>query len=54
MPSNIIQRINDDHAANQAHIAKQVAATGNRVIDRINHDHAAAQKHRLTGEKGTP
>ncbi len=23
MPSKIIQRINDDHAANQAHIAKQ-------------------------------
>lgn len=44
MPASIIQRINRDHAANQALASKRIAPTGNRVIDRINRDHAVAQR----------
>lgn len=44
MSASIIQRLNRDHAANQAQAAKRIVPTGNQLIDRVNRDHATAQR----------
>lgn len=54
MPVSIIQRVNRNHAANQAQAATRLVTTGNRVIDRINRDHSMASNEVATRIKIKP